>query len=167
VPDYLKTKLLIIEVRNRLKTGLSFNPKIVEKGSLAHWVGRPDPLSQCPAIFVEPIVTDPEPVDAGNTVRSTLQLRVLYVDTWDEELDADVIGKKTDRGSEIWSRLAGDTGEDWYLGGATVPGFQFDQAAVPAEIEWVPEEQDIVSREESRRLYAVAINVTINGRVTR
>lgn len=163
--DYLKTAALITAVRDRLKTGLSFDLTVVEFGSLMHWTARKDPTAALPAVFVEPVFTEPEPIESGHSVRSTLNVRVVYVDEWDDTTD--VTKLKVDRGTEIWSRLAGDTGQDWYLGGAVIPDYQFDEGAVPATIEWVPQEQAIVSKDETRRLFAVAIRMEINGRVTR
>ena len=149
-----------------LKTGMSFVPKIVQKGDLMFWPeGTITQLaSKVPAILIKPIETDLEIEGAtGISVQSDYRIRVVIVDSFDPVAE-DVVKKRIDRAEDVVDRFMGGTKLD--MRGATIAGFRWFQAR-PIKVVYVPQEDDVVSMNKDRQLFAVAVDVSVTGEADR
>lgn len=161
--------------RDMLKTGLSFTPTICQKGDLTFWPeGAIATLAaKIPAIFVKPVqVQGGTSFDEGRSdgismeggaVSTSTTLRVVVVDKFDPTAD-DVMQKRINRAEDVWDRFL--DGGKLDMDGTTISGFRWFQAR-PVRAVFAPVEDDLVSFTQDRQLFAVAVDVTVEGEASR
>lgn len=145
---------------------LSFTPTIVMVGDLAHYPANLDPTADLPAVFVESVSWDAEPMDVGATaIRWQASFRVVVLDEWSE---AQVLhDQRTARVKAIWNLFMGSGSGALDLAGSTVAGpYAWTALPVRARSVDLPEEADLTLRGVDR-VFAVDVWIRIDGETTR
>jgi len=139
---------------------------IVEKGDLSY---LPEPVLlalHVPSVYVKVLRIETEPDGAtGHEINSGTSLRIVVIDEYDETTE-DVMKKRVDRAQAIAEAFIGTSGADFDIGGASIAGFEI-HTALPTTLNLEPDEDSLVSMNESRKLFAVSVDVSVEGRATR
>jgi len=144
-------------------------PTIIDIGDYSYYPENPIITDDLPAIFVRPIEmeTDNSLDLAGEEIRQEMVLRIVFVDSWDETED-NVERLKLQRGSEMLQAFIRLSGDDYRLDDS-VSGVTIESTTL-GKLEFVPPEHASLSHTEpvqNRRLYAIALNLSVLGRATR
>jgi hypothetical protein len=169
----LKTNEIQTAIIAKLKAAsFSFTPKIVEPGYIPHLVRDKTLADTVPAIFVHAINNPIHIADGtdltdtrGHIVGTTTDFRIVLVNSWDA--GDDPVTLKQTQAQEIAQEFIGAPGYAYTL----LPEFtdaDYDiKSALPRSIEYLPLEHGAISQNEEERLYAVAVNLRVEGRAAR
>jgi hypothetical protein len=173
VTAVFKTNEVQAAIIAKLKAAtFSFVPKIVEPGFIPHLVRDRTLSDTVPAIFVHALVNPIHIADGtdltdsrGHIVGSTTDYRIVLVNSWDA--GDDPVTEKQTFAQEIAQELIGGPGYAYTLLPEFVTAGYDIKSALPLSIEYLPPEHGAISQNEEERLYAVAINVRVEGRAVR
>ena len=155
----------LLEAAVTLLKALSWTA-IVEKLDLS-FSKEPDLFAgNVPAVFLRTLRIEPEPDGVtGYDFTTATKIRIVIVDDFDPTTE-DVEKKKIDRAEAVADAFVGTSGADFDIGGAAIAGYTI-VTALPVAIEMNPAEDALVSLNGDRRLFAVSVDVDIEGRATR
>lgn len=158
---------LVDQIKN---AALSFTPKIVMIGDLSYWAEAADIMDDVPAIFVQPITLALSLGDVGGELWDQApSFRVLLVDSFDEELDQNLVVKRMQRIEDLIDKAVIRTsGEDYRLDDSADVTVE---SVLPQQIEYTPPEHAAVAEQkmagDTRRLYAAAFTLQVMARAER
>ena len=148
----------------KVGTTISFAPVLIQEGHLMFYVEQLALTNDIPSIWVRAMNLEIEPLDVGGSSWVSLTtLRVVVVGSSDHG-DA-VIDDRQNVAEEVAQVFIGGAGDGYDLD-ESISGYTITQA-VPVSVEFEPPEHDVVSLVEERQLYAVAVNVLVEGRSSR
>lgn len=167
----MSTHLKTIEIVNAAITALdgaslSFSPKVIQEGSLLHYVRNPDVSFDVPALFVAPAAVDIQTGGEGYSDIGGLQiytetvLRICLVASWDDA--AEVVDTKVANLQEIVEVFIGSGNTPFDIAGSSIAGYTL-QTAIPMNMEFEPPEDGLVSQNQELRLTATACMVQVTG----
>jgi len=155
----------LLEACVTLLKGLTWT-KIVEKLDLSFSHEPENYTGHIPAIFIRTLRVDTEPSGVTATDFETVtKIRVVVVDEFDETSE-DIEKKRIDRAEDVADAFVGSSGADFDIGGASITGYTII-TALPVSLDMNPAEDGLVSLSGDRRLFAISVDVDIEGRATR
>lgn len=151
----------IARIVSQIGTTITFSPKIVQEGDFSFYTERSSLLKDLPAVFVIASSLALEPDDLTVSCWDIQHaLRVLVVDSWETGESLPPRKKQQNHAEEIAQVFIGGVGYASDLGG--VSGLRFLQA-FPSHVDFEPAESKILSFDEERQLFAVAVTVQIQA----
>lgn len=141
---------------------LSFTPTIVMVGDLSHYPEASNVLADLPAIFVESVSWEAEPMDVGATaIHWQADYRITVIDKWTETDDLHAL--RTGRVKAIWDLFMGSSTSTLDLAGSVVAG-TIGWTALPfrARVMDLPEET-VLANGGVRQIFAVDVWVRVDG----
>ena len=160
----LYTQEITQAVVDKLKgASLSFNPLVVQRGDIA-FIPEPSLVSILPAVFVkvEGVEINPaEETTIGNLIYTKTYLRIVTAREYSE-------------GDQVWDLKVSTIDDivEVFFGsgypnlGNPITGYTIFNVW-PTTTEVNPPEDEMVSLYNSRRLYAIAVNLEVYGRAER
>lgn len=146
-------------------------PKIIQEGDLWFYVENDTLSNDLPAYFVKAtdvrIFAGDEDQDlsdiTGAIIGTSTRIRIVLVTTWDH--GDEVVDTRQLEVQEIAQGFIRGAGDPFNMN-AAIAGYTITRA-VPVSMELEPPESALVSIDEERQLYAVAVNLLVEGFSTR